>query len=318
MLVQAALVGSFPRPFKIGRLMNRYRDGKVDKNAYEEKLDSELERIISKIAEMNIPLILDSMFLWDDIFEPFASSFEGLERGGLYRFLDNNFYYRTPVVKGRIKHRDATSVYFKRIRRIVRRLRKNVTVKAVMPGPYTFLKMCENKYYSSKEELMMDVAESLGDEASMLEKLGTRIIEVHEPILSSVGVDKDIFIRCFEAFSSRFSAKIWLQTYFGRIGMIEELSKLRIDVLGLDLVEAPDQLEGIMGLDSSLGIGLGAVDSRSTRIESVSRLRAVIRRVADRFEKIYLTPNAMMDFIPVSVAFVKLRRMGLAVRRIGK
>lgn len=312
MIVKAALVGSFPRPFKVGRLMSKYREGRIDEEAYEKSLDAELMKIIKKLSD--ISMITDCMFLWDDLFEPFSNSFEGLEKGGLYRFLDNNFYYRVPVVNGEIRHRDATLTSFKKVRNIVRKMGLKLDIKAVLPGPYTFSKMCDNRHYSSLERLAIDIAEALGEEARILEKNGAKIIEVHEPLLTSEEVDTGLFINSFKVFSSKFSAKIWLQTYFGPIKTdLKALSDLKIDILGIDVVEAREQFEKVLILEAKWELGLGALDSRSTRLESVSILRSLIEKASERFNRIYLTPNAMMDFIPVSVAFAKIRKMSIAL-----
>ncbi|MEM2089008.1 MAG: hypothetical protein QXF52_10135 [Thermoproteota archaeon] len=313
MIVQAALVGGFPRPFNIGRLMSRYRDGKLAPETYEKKIRRSLLKTIKRIADSNVSIIPFNMFLWDDIFEPFAGSFEGVERGGLYRFLDNNFYYRVPVVKGRIKHREATITQFKMVRSIIRENKLRLKIKAVIPGPYTFAKMCENKYYSSEDTFVTDVAEALGEETRMLEKLGARFIEIHEPLLASGNVSLELFKKGFETLASKVSSETWLQTYFGPVSeLLEELSGLKIDVIGIDLVEAPNQFRAILGLKTKWGIGLGAVDSRSTRVENVRSLRMLVKKASENFSRVYLTPNAMMDFIPVSIAYAKIRKMGMA------
>jgi 5-methyltetrahydropteroyltriglutamate--homocysteine methyltransferase len=317
MIVQAALVGGFPRPFNTGRLMSRYRDGKLTQETYEKKIRIELLKTIRRIADSNVSIIPFNMFLWDDIFEPFASSFEGVERGGLYRFLDNNFYYRVPVVKGRIKHREATLTHLKMVKSIIKQNKLRLKIKAVIPGPYTFAKMCENKHYSSEDALVTDVAEALGEEARMLERLGAKFIEIHEPLLASGNVSMELFKKGFETLTSKVSSKTWLQTYFGSVSqLLEELTELKIDVLGVDLAEAPNQFEAISGLKIKRGIGLGAVDSRSTRVETVSSMRMLVKKAGKNFREIYLTPNAMMDFIPVSIAYAKIRRMGIAIRRL--
>ncbi|MBO3769077.1 MAG: hypothetical protein QXS51_02485 [Thermoproteota archaeon] len=314
MIVEAALVGGFPRPFNFGRLMSRYRDGKLDQETYEKKLEAELTKALTKIVNSGVSIIPFNMFLWDDIFEPFASSFEGIERGGLYRFLDNNFYYRIPVVKGRVKHRDATLATLKTVKEIIDRGEIRVKIKAVIPGPYTFLRMCENKYYSSEEELIVDIAEALGEEAKRLEESGVSLIEIHEPMLVSEKVDTGLFEKAYSRITSKVSKGLWVQTYFGPVSnFLEELSRLKLDVIGVDVAEAPEQLEKVLSSGVEWGIGLGAVDSRSTKVETVKQLRTLIKKVSEKFDKIYLTPNAMMDFIPVSIAYEKIRRMGLAV-----
>jgi len=319
MVVEAALVGGFPRPFSVGRLMSRYRDGKLNTEAYEKRLEAELINTLKKIERLNVSLVPFNLFLWDDLFEPFATHFEGVERGGLYRFFDNNFYYRIPVVKGKIKHNEATLTMLKIVRRIVRRNRMRVKIKAVIPGPYTFANMCENKYYQSKEELIIDIAEALGREAEVLKDSGASFIEIHEPLLVLGKVDMELFEKAYGRILSKLSRRLWLQTYFGSVShLLEELSKLKPDVIGVDVVEAPEQFEKILDFEAEWGVGLGAVDSRSTKVESVRQLRMLVKKAADKFEKVYLTPNAMMDFIPVSIAYTKIRKMGLAVRRLLK
>ncbi len=317
MRIEAALVGGLPRPYRIGRLMSKYRDGKVDEETYMSRLRKELVKALRRVERYGVTIVVNSMFLWDDLFQPFAEAFEGVERGGLYRFLDNNFYYRVPIIKGPIRHRPASLSHFKLVKGLVEEAGLNLSIKAVIPGPYTFTLMSENRFYNSARELALELAEALGKEARLLGEAGAEFVEVHEPLLTLQGVQVDLFKHAYERLSSKVSAGLWLQTYFGPLEhVLEELEGLRIDVLGVDAVEAPKQLEGILGFDAGWGLAIGAVDSRNTRVERVGELRRLVQMAAERFDRVFLTPNSMMDFIPVQVAFRKLRVLGMAVRGV--
>ncbi len=45
-------------------------------------------------------MITDGLYRWDDIFNPFIRFIEGVEVNGLFKFYENNFFYRSPVVRG--------------------------------------------------------------------------------------------------------------------------------------------------------------------------------------------------------------------------
>jgi 5-methyltetrahydropteroyltriglutamate--homocysteine methyltransferase len=91
-----------------------------------------------------------------------ARKLEGTQRGGLLRWFDNNFYFRQPVIVGKLRRKEnlVLSDWLK-----AKEWANGVPVKPVLTGPYTFAKFCLNEHYARFEDLLFDVAEIWNEEA---------------------------------------------------------------------------------------------------------------------------------------------------------
>jgi len=67
------------------------------------------------------------------------------------------------------------------------------------------------------------------------------------------------------------------------------------------------------------GLGLGIVDARNTKRESVEDIVEQIRRVGEFVptEKLYVNPSCGLEYLPREVAFEKLKRLVEGVRAAG-
>ncbi len=307
--VKPVLIGGLPRPFKFSRILVKANEGKIGKNDFENMYADYLKRTILRLKRIGINNIIHGLYLWDDLFSPFSSSMRGIRQGPLFRFFDNNFYYRIPVIEDSIKLENPVTVdWYKNNMRIASEF--GFYVHAMLPGPLTFALMSENKYYSSMKDLIMDLALALHTEASALVEKGAKIIELHEPFLIKVTDTPtlELFKEALLKLKDTLDVKLWVQTYFGPAFHVLSIKNV-YDILGLDFTSIHEPLTNLKSfniMDVALAVGL--VDSRNTKMERVNIVKSLVREIIKMKPKeLFITPSSMMDFIPESVAFKKLR-----------
>src|SRR5918994_1307787 len=84
---------------------------------------------------------------------------------------------KVPRIVGRIRRRHAVEV------RDVEFLRRNTerTIKITLPGPFTMSRQAKNEFYDDEEELVMDFAAAVNEEAHDLKRAGADVIQLDEP-----------------------------------------------------------------------------------------------------------------------------------------
>ena len=84
-----------------------------------------------------------------------------------------------PRVVGKVRRRNAVEV------RDMEFLRRNTdrTAKMTLPGPFTMTQQVQNEFYKDQEELAMDYAVAVNEEAKDLVKAGADVIQLDEPWL---------------------------------------------------------------------------------------------------------------------------------------
>ncbi|MEM3833002.1 MAG: hypothetical protein QW128_05325 [Thermoprotei archaeon] len=307
--VRPVLIGGLPRPFKFSRILMKASEGKIEKNDFENIYTSYLKRAILRLKRIGINNIVHGLYLWDDLFSPFSSSMRGIKQGPLFRFFDNNFYYRVPVIENSVKLENSVTVdWYRSNVRIASEF--GFQVHAMLPGPLTFALMSENRYYSSMRNLIMDLTLALHTEISALAKEGAEIIELHEPFLIEITDTPtlELFKEALLMLKNNLDVKLWVQTYFGPAFHVLSIKNV-YDILGLDFTSVQEFLTNLRRFDvRDVTLAVGLVNSRNTKMEDVRIVRSIVKELIKMKPKeLFITPSSMMDFIPESVAFKKLR-----------
>lgn len=306
--VKPVLIGGLPRPFKFSRILVKARENKIRKDDFEKVYMEYLKRAVNRLKKIGISNIVHGLYLWDDLFSPFSSSMKGVKQGPLFRFFDNNFYYRIPVIENSIKLENPVTIdWYKSSVKIANEI--GFHVHAMLPGPLTFALMSENRYYTSLRSLVIDLASALHIEISELAKEGAKIIELHEPFLIKITDTPtlELFKESLLILKDNLDIKLWVQTYFGSAFHILSIKNV-YDVLGLDFTSIQEPLTNLRSFNvSDVALAIGLVDSRTTRMESTRIIKRLVKDITKMKPKeFFVTPSSMMDFIPESVAFKKL------------
>ena len=165
---------------------------------------------------------------------------------------------------------------------------------------------------------MLALARELRQEVLALEKAGAPIIQVNEPAILKQKEDFPLFRQALEEMMEGVAAEAHLYTWFGDIkGLFPQVLELPFSAIGLDFVMGPANYEIISREPFTKKLGLGIVDARNTRLETVEQIVERIRRVSDvvSAEDLYVNPSCGLEYLPREVAEAKLLRMVEGVRR---
>lgn len=325
--------GIYPRPGGLAKAISRFGSGKISQEDLERIYERYTERFFKLLKDLGYDRFSDGMLRWDDIFNPLISGIGGVVVNGLKRFYDNNYFFRQPIVRGRIMYEEP---------RISKILEKSISIATSLdiepqrislslPGPYT---MATNALIEAAdydvESFMRDYVEKvIYREIESSLRNGVSDIDLHEPsiaVMRSARLDsvKAIYEEIARSFPK---ARIWVIMYFGYneegIKMLKEIST-RTGNIGyvIDMVEAPEtawnRIEEMIGAGN---VGIAIINSRTTKMERFGSIsKKLLRLLSDR--DLYLTHNASLEFLPEKIAVRKLRRLRrfavLANKRVQK
>ena len=295
--------------------------GAVTKWQRKELSDAQLEEtcreitkaVIQEQEQAGLDLVTDGQIRWEDLVTPFARGLDGFEINGLSRWFNNNTYYRRPILhKAPARRRPVLVEDYRFAARCARK-----PVKAVLPGPSTFAAVSEDRHYKRLRPFVLKLAELLHAEASDLAKAGAPLIQFDEPAVGFGKTDMKLAVEALGVATKGLAAKTAVTTYFGSLdGGLEALMRLPVDLIGVDVVSAPKTLAALKRVKITKALALGCLDGRNTKLESVTELHALFNVVRKRvpLDRLHVTPNCGLEFLPHSQALAKIRRLVEAVR----
>lgn len=316
------ITGAFPRTRSYSKLLARYYKQKVPSDLYRERAVSIIRAVLHKLKRSGLDVGSDLMYMDDDIFYPFITDVDNLERGWLVRFYDNNYFVRNVIVKGKVSLKGIVKYVEEKLSLYEKLEDLGYDAYAVtLPGPLTLssFSVYEGHLYESKMTLGYDYAKVLSEVAKIYHKRGL-ILEIHEPELCFLK-PKELSAEVtgvYEELIKGIGNGAHIVTYFG--GLKEEaLSILPKNItIGLDVISASLGNEAIQELAKFRSVRLGIVDSRNTKLESVDETRNLVSMLLKRDVNVeFLSFNTMTEFLPEVVAFKKVRILGKLAKVVG-
>ncbi len=295
--------------------------GSITQWQRKELTDAQLEAIYREITSAviqeqeaaGLDLLTDGQIRWEDLVTPIATRLDGFEINGLSRWFDNNTYYRRPILHKTPVRRGPILV--EEYRSASRSAHK--PVKAVLPGPYTFAVVSEDRYYKKPRPFVMKLAEILNAEAQALAGAGAPIVQFDEPALGFGKPNVKLAVEAIGVATRGVKAKTALYTYFGSLnGTLEPLLRAKVDLVGLDVVSDPKTLGRLARVKITKELALGCLDARNTKLESIGELHAMFTIVKKRvpLDRLSVNPNCGLEFLPHAQALAKVKRLVEAVR----
>jgi len=320
MKAYAGICGSFPRPPELRKAINALNENSISQQDFEESYQSSFLKVVKLQEEAGLNILTSGLLLWDDLLRPFAKKLSGITFGGLLRFFDNNFYYRRPIIVDRIRWSEPITLdEVERLSKAAARL-----VKAVVPGPYTFMKLSENKFYKSSDELADALISAFQLEMQSLDK-SADIIQIDEPSLVDPELEQDDKRWGVEIVNELIRRanisedKLLIATYFN---LDPESYSMLLDIkagLHLDLLsnkEAETALKEL-GFKGRI-LSLGVVNARSIFPEDLEQILNKLEELSAHIsaEKLIISTNTWLDYIPFEDAVEKLKILGEILRRM--
>lgn len=311
----AGICGSFPRPPALRKAIDELESGKKGEKDFMQVLENSTREIVRLQENTGMSIVTSGLLTWHDLLRPFAVRLSGVEPRRLSRFFDNNFYYRCPAIINRISWEGPVTVDD------VRRARRYTSrpVKAVIPGPYTFLKLSENLFYNSEDLLADDLIEALRSESDALREVAD-YLQVDEPSLVDPELshaDRRRGIDLVNEFLSRLNVpeeKILVATYFN---LNPETYSLLIELkagLHVDLRSGIEEARRALleyGFDGKL-LSLGVIDSRNIFPEDPREIVYWLSHIMGSVspETLIFSTSSWLDYIPFNEAAKKLDALG--------
>jgi 5-methyltetrahydropteroyltriglutamate--homocysteine methyltransferase len=326
------VIGNFPKVAESG--YGTQLIGAITRWQKQELSEAELTQVhqaitravIKEQEQAGIDVLADGQIRWEDLVTPLARGLEGFEINGLDRFFDNNVYYRRPVLQ---KTPVRKSPIFLGDYLFARSCTAK-PVKAVLPGPCTVVTLSEDRHYKDPRPFLRSMAEILNEEARTLAQAGAPLIQFDEPAMGFLSSNHrhakrkgalplKAVLEAINVAASGVNAKVALSTYFGALSLeaLEALQRCRVDIIGVDVVSDPKAVGTVRRVKWVKELALGCLDARNTKLETVTELHAlfdVIRKVAPA-DRLHVTPNCGLEFLPFEQARQKLRRLVEAARR---
>ena len=311
-MIRTTVVGNYPKISSdknvpnLRNALNQFEQKKVSAEKLEEVYKATILRVIKEQEDAGIDIITDGQIRWDDLVTPFAKNIEGCEINGLLRFFNNNVYYRKPVIKSRIAFKDYTTLEDYKFAK-ANSFKK---LKVVLPGPLTWAKLSLDEYYKNLKTLVEDFSQILRKEAQRLDEEGVEYIQFDEPSLCNFPQEIGLVKQSLKIITSGLKAKSILFLYFGSIkNLTPELLNLAVDIIGIDLVSKPENLDALLKADVKKEVILGCLDARNTKMEDEKETFKLIEKVAKKIppEKIYFSPSCGLEFLPHENALKKIK-----------
>lgn len=262
--------------------------------------------------------MLDTAVLLGCLPERFRKGVSGLDayflaaRGGqgapameMTKWFDTNYHYIVPeFTAGQTFRADPDAL----LGQLAQARREGLAVKAVLPGPFTFLhlgKAVSRRF--DKWTLLDALAEAY---AAVLDAVSGRCawIELDEPALLC-GLPREVLDRLKPVYGRLREAaggsRLMLATYFGGVGPVAgRLAGLPIDGLHLDLVRDPNQLDAVCAtLPEECCLSLGLVDGRNIWRTDMERAMYLAGRAAGTVgtERLMIAPSCSLLHVPVDL-----------------
>ncbi len=336
-LLQTAVVGSYPQPdwlvdrAMLSKVVPRVRMKQMWRisDPWLEQAQDDATRLAIRDMELSgVDVITDGEIRRESYSNRFATALEGIDlhnpgvvqsRGGRPT--------EVPRIVGRIRRRRAVEV------RDMEFLRRHTdkTAKMTLPGPFTMSRQAQNEHYRDEEEMIMDFAAAVNEEARDLVSAGADVIQLDEPWVRS---DPDRARRCAVKAINRALEGITVPTVvhlcFGYAAVVPgetkpsgysflaELAACNAESISIEAAQPKLDL-GVLKDLAAKRVMLGVLDLGDLKVETPETVAARIRAGLE-----YLPPQALMPapdcgmkYLPRAVAFGKLKALvqGAAIVR---
>jgi 5-methyltetrahydropteroyltriglutamate--homocysteine methyltransferase len=225
---------------------------------------------------------------------------------------------KVPRIVGRVRRKHAVEV------RDVEFLRRHTErlIKITLPGPFTMSRQAKNEFYEDDEELALDLAAAVNQEAHDLKRAGADVIQLDEPwIETAPEVAARYALRAIDRAFAGVPGPRALHMCFGYAQIVQDKSKGRyaflepladstLDQISIEAAQPRLDL-GVLKAISRQTIMLGVLDLGDPAIETAEVEAGRIRNALEHVpaERLIPAPDCGMKYLPRATAFGKLQAL---------
>ncbi|HXY12443.1 MAG TPA: hypothetical protein VEJ85_02995 [Thermoplasmata archaeon] len=319
MLVRTGLTGAFPRSETLVSATRDLDRGRTTYEAVEELFRRTEEEVAELEQRLGFSETTAGYLRWPDPFRPFAETWEGFTVGPLTRWLETNTFYRQPILlapPGRTPGAIASRLPPPLVR-------SPGSARVLLPGPYTFASMLDNRSGETEPALIHRLGRLLGDEVRELRGHGFETFLFSEPQLvvhPPEGPRAEAVVAGYGAVDGALSGGTSIVWTYGADARpaFPLLDRLPVSVVGVDLSET--EVDQIPEGPAPQGLGLGVVDPRTTLAEDPAEVARVVRAAQSRrhARSVWLGPGGPLDLLPWEPATRKLHVLPAVQRALSE
>ncbi len=322
--IPTTVVGSYSLPKWLEVVRAEFQRGNLSFSEYEEAHDNAVRSCIKDQERVGVDIITDGELRRETMVYFFSKRIGGFDmdhpRMKPIGDLDPTIQMPDPVIVGKVVRKNSLGIadHF-------RFLRENTFAhpKVTCTGPQMLAKRATNDFYANDNEAVFDLARVLNEELKECVAAGCDFIQIDEPIW--VGFPKDIewLVEAFNLLVKGVNAKIALHVCYGNYklkrlfkGQYDELFPqllgVRAHQLSLEFAVSDGvALDLFKRYPTAKEIVVGVIDVKDEKVESPETVARRIRKALEYIpvERLYVSPDCGMKFMPRDRAFAKLKVM---------
>jgi 5-methyltetrahydropteroyltriglutamate--homocysteine methyltransferase len=336
-LLPTTVVGSYPQPDwlvkrdMLSKSVPRVRMDiwRVPEPWLEQAQDDATLLAIRDMERAGIDIITDGEMRRESYSNRFATALEGIDTT-TPGHVKARSGHETPVprVVGKIRRKGPVEV------RDMEFLRKNTdrVAKITLPGPFTMSQQAVNEFYKDEQEMVMDYAIAVNQEARDLEKAGADIIQLDEPWLrNDPEAAKRVAVKAINRALEGLKVPTIVHLCFGYAALVPGETKPVGYSFLPQLADSTAQQISIEAAQPKLDLGvlkdlaskkilLGVIDLSTKTAETpqvvAERIRAGLKFVAA--DRLIPAPDCGMKYLPRELAFAKLSALSQGAAMVRK
>jgi len=329
-----SVVGSYPQPdWLVDRTLLtkmmaprvRVREvWRIPPERLEEAQDDATIVAIREQERAGIDIITDGEIRRESYSNKFANALDGIDRERLGEIVGRTGNkVPVPIVSGPIRRREPVEV------RDVAFLRAHTdkTIKITLPGPFTMTQQVVNEHYESEESLAFAYAEAVNEEIHELFAAGADIVQLDEPWLQARAENARRYgVQAIDRALAGVKGTTALHLCFGYAALVKdkpssgysflsELADSSVDQISIEAAQPNLDLSVLAALGSKTVL-VGVLDLNDRAVEAPERVAERIRAALEFVppERLIVTPDCGMKYLPREVAFGKLQALAEAAR----
>ena len=335
-LLPTTVVGSYPQPdWLVDRALLRtmvprvrvHELWRVQEPYLAQAQDDATLLAIRDMERADIDIITDGEMRRESYSNRFATALDGIDNDNPATITNRaGRSVSVPRVVGKVRRKGPVEVGDMEF------LRRNTTRKAkiTLPGPFTMAQQAKNDFYKDADEMVMDFAAAVNEEAHALQAAGADVIQIDDPWLrNDPDAAKRIAVRALDRALAGLKVPTVVHLCFGYgavvpkekpvgYSFLPQLAGSKVDQISIEAAQPKLDL-GVLKELAGKKIMLGVIDLNDPKAETpqvvADRIRAGLKFVAA--DKLVPAPDCGMKYLPREVAFAKLKALadGAAIVR---
>jgi 5-methyltetrahydropteroyltriglutamate--homocysteine methyltransferase len=313
MIVRTDVTGPLPRSEALVRATRDLDRGRTTPEAVD-RLFADAEReVVALERRLGFASLTAGYLRWPDPFRPFAERWPGFSVGPLTRWFETNTFFRQPVLLAPPQRAPGALLPW-----IPAPLREQPeSARVLLPGPYTFAGLLDNRSGESEVALVHRLGRLLGEEVRDLRGHRFSTFQFSDPLLvvrPPGGPAAAAVVEAYRAIADALGGGTSVLWTFGADARdaLPVLDRLPVSVVGIDLADT--EVDSLTPGREGVGLGLGVVDPRTTLGEEPAEVARIARAAAERrgAKAIWLGPGAPLTLLPWLPASRKLEALPAA------